>query len=98
MTNVGLGSAYGTFGQDGNVSEMMEGEYGAPYNDARVLRGGYWASPESSLRFPYRSSAIGPTTADSSIGFRVASVPEPSSASLLIFVAATTFATRRRAR
>ena len=97
VTNVGLGSAYGTFGQDGNVSEMMEGDYGAPYSDARVTRGGYWASPESSLRFPYRSSAIGPTTADESIGFRVASViPEPASAILFLFCATAALATRRR--
>jgi formylglycine-generating enzyme required for sulfatase activity len=74
-TNGGA-SAYGTFDQGGNVSEWndLAGAAGAQ----RGIRGGYWFDPSMQLS---SFSSIGPQSPlaeDSSIGFRLAAVPEPS--------------------
>jgi formylglycine-generating enzyme required for sulfatase activity len=74
-TNGGA-SAYGTFDQSGNLSEWndLTGAAGAQ----RGLRGGYWFDPSMELS---SFSSIGPQSPlaeDSSIGFRLAAVPEPS--------------------
>jgi formylglycine-generating enzyme required for sulfatase activity len=82
--NGGL-SAYGTRGQSGNVWEWNESAADGSNNVAsenRVRRGGGFSDPELALRSTSRS-ALSPTVAGSAIGFRVASVPEPSSALLL---------------
>ena len=81
MTTVGsAGSAsasyYGTFDQGGNVWEWNE----AIISSSRGLRGGSFSSGDvvGSLRSSLRSY-YSPTGESSGFGFRLASVPEPSS-------------------
>jgi formylglycine-generating enzyme required for sulfatase activity len=82
----GGASAYGTMGQGGNVWEWTESandgsnDSGSEY---RAFRGGYWNSNESNLRASSRNYNA-PSVADYSVGFRVASVPEPSALAILI--------------
>ena len=83
-------SPYGAMGQGGNVFEMMESAFArtnsSPSED-RAFRGGFWSSSEFNLRSSVRDGG-GPTLEDSVIGFRVASVPEPSTYALLLMTAA----------
>jgi formylglycine-generating enzyme required for sulfatase activity len=67
-------SFYGTFDQSGNVSEWVEYADG-PY--LRRLRGGGYTTPYLDF-YPYISDAGSPTDERLVWGFRVASVPEPS--------------------
>jgi len=93
-------SPYGTQGQDGNVYQWMETDYSDPTNSSdgnRGVRGGYWANTASTLRSSYRLYYT-PTTSANAIGFRVASVPEPSSMILMIGPSLMFLARRRRAR
>jgi formylglycine-generating enzyme len=96
VTNAGGLSEYGTMGQGGNVYEWMEtcyvhvhewnaGNYAGSNNTAdgvREMRGGSWFTSSSTLEGSLRQSD-GPNSGSSWVGFRVASVPEPSSFSLL---------------
>ena len=81
-------SAYGTFGQGGNIAEWNESAYDG-LNDSpsenRVVRGGYWAWEQSHMRSSGRQSYHDSVNLDSEIiGFRVASViPEPTTFTLL---------------
>ena len=73
-------SPYGTFDQNGNVSEWTETAYGA---ETRVLRGGSWDLSYHPLAAFERSA----TSADYDpirSGFRVATIPEPDSITLLV--------------
>jgi len=79
VSNSGVGSAYGTYGQGGNVWEWNEAEIGS----SRGLRGGVWGGNSSILRASDRFN-YSPAAEDFSIGFRVASVPEPGSITLLV--------------
>jgi len=74
-TNGGA-SAYGTFDQSGNVSEWndLTGTAGLQ----REQRGGYWFDPSMQLSTFSSNNLTNPTNEDSSIGFRLAVVPEPS--------------------
>ncbi len=83
-------SAYGTMGQGGNVYEMMENVYG----EGRIFRGGSWQSPEGLLTSSYRGGTTATHTI-SLIGFRVASVPEPSAAMWMISAGMLALARRR---
>lgn len=78
-------SPYGTQGQDGNVYQWMEssatGTFGGA--DTRVVRGGAYNSSSAALLSTFRSP-LSPNTAAGVYGFRVASVPEPSSALLIV--------------
>lgn len=79
-------SRYGTVGQNGNVQEWMETTEDGLNTDAsgnRILRGGYWASVNTHLQRTYEPF-VPPSTVGNTIGFRVASVPEPSAALLTI--------------
>lgn len=82
LTDVGLyalsSSYYGTFDQNGNVWEWTDGVDGA----GRVLRGGSWSSSSSALLSSMRQPRD-PSQEASTVGFRVALVPEPSSVALL---------------
>ena len=85
INNAGGLSAYGTMGQGGNVYEWNETAFDGTNNTAdenRELRGGAWSNNsdrlDASVRYDYA-----PTGMFYSLGFRVASVPEPSSLSLL---------------
>ena len=73
-------SPYGTFDQGGNVWEWNEA---ALYGSYRGLRGGSFSSNGVNLHAANRSYNYYPTNEASSLGFRVAEVPEPVTLSLL---------------
>jgi formylglycine-generating enzyme required for sulfatase activity len=91
LTPVGAFAAspgpYGTFDQGGDVFQWNETAVGS---SSRGLRGGNWGSTycdssvlASSFRYYYPPEASA-SYEDISIGFRVASVPEPGSISLVL--------------
>jgi formylglycine-generating enzyme required for sulfatase activity len=86
-------------GQGGNVREWNESAFDGSNNtssEARTIRGGVWLSTEEFLRSSTRldGSVSGEVN---SLGFRVASVPEPSTYALLAMTAAgALWMTRRR--
>jgi hypothetical protein len=77
------GSAYGTYGQGGNVWEWNESAWDGANDNAsedRGFRGGSWYLSKNHLACADRSS-LGPANEGSTVGFRVASViPEPTNA------------------
>ena len=72
-------SFYGTFDQGGNVWEWNDAVNGS----SRGLRGGSWANVGSGLRASLRYSNA-PALENYAVGFRVAVVPEPSVAGLMM--------------
>jgi formylglycine-generating enzyme required for sulfatase activity len=74
-------SPYGTFDQGGNVTEWNEELFDG---SSRVLRGGSFLGDSSYLLASYRNSPGRPEVELRSIGFRVASVPEPGSLTLML--------------
>ena len=83
-------SPYGTMGQGGNVFEWNESAFGganSSASDVRARRGGAWDSAGISLRSSVRDGNV-PTLEGNFIGFRVASVPEPSTYALLLMAGA----------
>lgn len=90
-------SYYGTEGQNGNVMEWMESAVNAPNDspsETRSFRGGFWYFSESALRSSNQFWGD-PSYEDLIIGFRVASVPEPTAA-MRMFVAGGALLCRRR--
>jgi len=86
VTNNGGLSAYGTMGQNGNVWEWQESAVDGINNSSsedRAIRGGGWIFTEFHLRSSSRGYDV-PVLSDGDVGFRVASVPEPSSAVLVL--------------
>jgi sulfatase modifying factor 1 len=81
VDNAGVLSAYGTMGQGGNVWEWNEAEIGS----SRGLRGGFWGWFGGSYDL-LASTRIGtsPSYEGYNFGFRVASVPEPASITLML--------------
>jgi hypothetical protein len=73
-------SAYGTYGQGGNVWEWNESAWDGVNDDAsedRAERGGYWANEgDYYLRSSTGRTSGNPANQYTYIGFRVASVPE----------------------
>ena len=93
-------SLYGTMGQGGNVFEWNESALdgtNSSSSENRAIRGGEWANAAGPLRSSSRYNSD-PTTEQNLIGFRVASVPEPSTYALLLMAGAGAlwFARRRR--
>ena len=91
-------SAYGTMGQNGNVFEWQESAFDGINNwefDNRAIRGGSWLGGVVYQRSSGRDY-IPPILSASDIGFRVASVPEPSSTGLMISAGLLALARRRR--
>jgi formylglycine-generating enzyme required for sulfatase activity len=73
-------------GQGGNVWEWMETAYDGTNNTAgetRELRGGSWDFSSADLDASSRGG-INPTDEYDLLGFRVASVPEPSTGLLVV--------------
>ena len=92
-------SPYGTMGQGGNIFEWNESAFDGTNSSAsenRALRGGSWINVESRLRSSRRFDD-GPSLEDFNIGFRVASVPEPSTA-VLVLMAGGAWLLRKRLR
>jgi formylglycine-generating enzyme required for sulfatase activity len=76
------GSSYGTFDQNGNVREWNERFFFIPNTAPRAgIRGGSWRHSSNLEAFTYQFLLS--TEADANLGFRVASIPEPSLAVLL---------------
>ena len=99
VTNAGVASPYGTLGQNGNIHEWQESAFDRVNDSAsefRAVRGSYWGFPEIGLRASIHGTSA-PSGSDRSIGFRVASVPEPSCA-VLMFSAGLLALARRRFR
>lgn len=95
-------SSYGTMGQSGNVWEWTE-SIGNGLNDnvtaSRVRRGGFYNTASSGSDLSPSGRLLNSlAVANGSIGFRVAAIPEPSSAALLLggLAALTVFRRRRR--
>jgi formylglycine-generating enzyme required for sulfatase activity len=87
-------SFYGTSDQGGNVEEWNETLIGV--NGAfRDLRGGSWGGHTAFLGSAFRL-AVGPTVEAEDTGFRVATVPEPSTALLGIISCAFLWVLRKR--
>ncbi len=89
----GDGSSYGTFDQGGNVWEWNDAVISG---SSRGLRGGSFAGfGASTLRASTRSDGD-PTGESNFIGFRVASVPEPTSLLLTMLAGGVMLARRKR--
>jgi len=98
ITQAGGLSSYATMGQNGNALEWTESAFFAPNDNSsasRALRGGGWFDAEAQLRSSF-SSGSGPQLEGTGVGFRVASVPEPSSTLLMLSAGLVAFARRRR--
>ena len=74
------GSYYGTFDQGGNVWEWNDAVIAG---SSRGLRGGSWGNYDGALQSSVRGYGT-PTDEYNYVGFRVASVPEPSTAVLML--------------
>ena len=89
-------SPYATMGQGGNVWEWNESAFDGSNSEGyenHALRGGSWLNTGDFLRSSTQSSTHAmfrsdPAGEDRSVGFRVASVPEPSTYALLAMTAA----------
>ena len=92
-------SPYGTAGQGGNVYEWEEtdadllNDYSS--SSARGVRGGNWGSFSSNLRAAFRLN-VSPSIEFNLIGFRVASIPEPSTVLLGALAGVGVLQRRRR--
>ena len=95
VTTVGSAAAnnyFGTADQGGNVVEWNDAVISG---SSRGLRGGSFRGDENGLRSSLRSNLV-PTNEDHSIGFRVASVPEPTSVLLTMFAGGLMLIRRKR--
>jgi formylglycine-generating enzyme required for sulfatase activity len=95
VTTVGSAAAnnyFGTADQGGNVFEWNDAVISG---SSRGRRGGSFNSSENSLRASNRSN-VDPTLEINIIGFRVASVPEPTSLLLTMLAGGVMLARRRR--
>jgi formylglycine-generating enzyme len=84
-------SAYATFDQGGNVREWNDAVSGS----SRGLRGGSWGNNATALRSSLRDGS-GPAFESGLVGFRVASVPEPSTAVLVLMGVGALYLWKRR--
>ena len=91
-------SSYGTMGQGGNIWEMNETAFDGTNNspsESRALRGGSYPNDATRLASSYHQ-ATEPFDSAASLGFRVASVPEPSTYTLLLVAGAGWLLWKRR--
>ena len=91
-------SPYGTMGQGGNIFEWNEsafdGSNSSP-SEHRANRGGDWINTGFFMRSSDRNNDA-PTSEHDDLGFRVASVPEPSTYALLLMAGAGCLLWQRR--
>jgi sulfatase modifying factor 1 len=87
-------SAYGTFDQGGNVDEWTDAVIGS----YRGLRGGDWDGIDNWMRSSFRAENTDPAGEYIDVGFRVATVPEPSTYALLLMTGAGALWWARRRR
>jgi hypothetical protein len=88
ITNAGGLSPYGTMAQMGNVIEWGESGITAPNDSAdenRVFLGGKWNNSFEPPVTPPITVFLLPTSELSTIGFRVAAVPEPPSTLTMVY-------------
>ena len=100
ITQAGGLSSYETMGQNGNVWEWSESAFDGSNNvntEDRAGRGGGWSDTEGHLRSSNRSLSD-PADEYSNVGFRVASVPEPSAAVLMLMGLGALLVRRRAPR
>lgn len=93
-------SPYGTMGQGGNVEEWLESAFDGTNNspsEFRAIRGGRWFEGASDLRSSARSGLL-PLGGDNTVGFRVASVPEPSTFALVLMAGGARLLRKRLSR
>ena len=89
----GSGSAYGTYDQGGDVFQWNDAVSGG----ARGTRGGSWDIGVGALGLQSSySSSCGPAGESQTIGFRIASVPEPSVVGMLLIAGAAGWWVKRR--
>ena len=86
-------SAYGTNDQAGNVWEWNDAVISG---SSRGLRGGAWFNDASTLPASYGSNFDSPSNESGDVGFRVASVPEPSAVVLTLLSVSACLTRRRR--
>ncbi|MFN6016947.1 MAG: SUMF1/EgtB/PvdO family nonheme iron enzyme [Verrucomicrobiota bacterium] len=84
-------SSYGTFDQGGNVWEWNDAVIGS----SRGRRGGSWGGLDGFLASSNRSYSV-PSFESTLIGFRLASVPEPSSLVLSVLASGVVLLRRKR--
>jgi len=84
-------SAYDTYDQGGNVWEWNDAEI----DSNRGLREGSWGNTDPFLQSSFRYSSL-PILESDRVGFRVASVPEPSTYALVLMAGAGWLLWRRR--
>jgi formylglycine-generating enzyme required for sulfatase activity len=87
ITNVGLSSPYGTFGQGGNAREWLEIAFdrmNTMPDKQRMLRGGAWGDIHTLLLAANDGIGWAPSFEGNFVGLRVASaIPEPSAVLML---------------
>jgi formylglycine-generating enzyme required for sulfatase activity len=87
-------SYYGTFDQGGNVFEWNDAII---FSSSRGLRGGSWGDTEFYLRSSNRGDfGDGPTDEVLDVGFRIATVPEPTVSVSLMLAGGLLLARRKR--
>ena len=98
ITQAGGLSPYGTMAQGGNLEEWDETDFDLVNDNSssqRGVRGGGWESGPNDLSASARGDD-NPSDDDNTYGFRVASIPEPSSRLLAVFALAAVTCLRRR--
>jgi formylglycine-generating enzyme required for sulfatase activity len=96
LTDVGTytssASPYGTFDQTGNVFQWNEALFS---DSSRGMRGGSWSHVAGALPSSFRGS-VNPLSVDFTLGFRVGTVPEPSTAVLAFAACVLVWGWRKR--
>jgi formylglycine-generating enzyme required for sulfatase activity len=97
VTTVGSAAANNYFGTADMAGNVFEWNDAVPVSgSSRGLRGGVFFLFENNLRASLRDGGTVPTSEASSIGFRVASVPEPTSLLLTMLAGGVMLIRRKR--
>ena len=91
--NYGTPSSYGAYGMGGNVWQWNDAVISG---SSRGMRGGSWDIFDSDLASADRYYAGGPSNESADLGFRVASVPEPTTVMLTILASGVLVTRRKR--